>query len=47
MSFEELELFRSMGFLDDQILKAAEQVKMEREYIEHCNEMAMAHKELE
>jgi hypothetical protein len=43
MSFEELELFRSMGFLDEQILKAAEQVKLEQEYLEYCRIGATSH----
>lgn len=47
MDFEELEIFRSMGFLDEQILKAAEQVKLEREYNNYVETAAKAHEGIE
>lgn len=47
MSFEELEMFRLMGFSDEQILKAAEQVEAEREYILYCETASKAHEGLE
>ena len=46
MSFEELEMFRSLGFEDDKMLKAAKQIEEEREFLEYCDLAANSHKNI-